>query len=566
MATELASKIEELEPDASWLFGCIASRDINERTQALQQLETWVNEVIVVFQSESNRDESTEEEEEEDQVNKDCSQINSEDWQTPLRHILLQVLRLSIQCPFEDVKSKCSDLLVSLKDKGIQVPRQCGRGSSSFIPSEELIPVSNGPDELDLRDVFIEVFIQNQRLDNLSSVLGLHPRYLSAFQQTQEFMMKKDGPLPFEYRHYLAIMAAARHRCSYLVKLQENEFRNQGGDPKWLESIDNIPIKLQNLYELIKCVAHQPWHVDMNMIEPLLQPPNSWSLSELVQAVVIVSHFCSLPCLVYGSGINLEVDMEGGYTMESPTQSEDVSPSMTNNNHTPEELEGASADVETLMKRMKQLTEQSDAEDSQEEHIKQFEKVERQSLELAPKGEEQSCADKCDLSNYLRDPDFKYKDFAKRGVESKLPTFRAQDYSWEEHGFSLVNRYYPDMASLIDEKLSLTSNLTYNTMGQKTEVDTSLLRRAIWNYVHALFGIRHDDYDYAEVNLLLDRSLKSYIKLICCFPEKTTYKDYSHFWKDFADSEKVHVNLMVLEARMQACLLYVLRAIMEYMK
>lgn len=114
MATELASKIEELEPDASWLFGCIASRDINERTQALQQLETWVNEVIVVFQSESNRDESTEEEEE-DQVNKDCSQINSEDWQTPLRHILLQVLRLSIQCPFEDVKSKCSDLLVSLK-------------------------------------------------------------------------------------------------------------------------------------------------------------------------------------------------------------------------------------------------------------------------------------------------------------------------------------------------------------------------------------------------------------------------------------------------------------------
>lgn len=45
---------------------------------------------------------------------------------------------------------------------------------------------------------------------------------------------------------------------------------------------------------------------------------------------------------------------------------------------------------------------------------------------VAPKGEEQSCADKCDLSNYLRDPDFKYKDFAKRGVESKLPTFRAQ--------------------------------------------------------------------------------------------------------------------------------------------
>lgn len=41
--------------------------------------------------------------------------------------------------------------------------------------------------------------------------------------------------------------------------------------------------------------------------------------------------------------------------------------------------------------------------------------------------------------------------------------FFLQDYSWEEHGFSLVNRYYPDIATLLDNKLSLTSNLTYNT-------------------------------------------------------------------------------------------------------
>lgn len=47
-------------------------------------------------------------------------------------------------------------------------------------------------------------------------------------------------------------------------------------------------------------------------------------------------------------------------------------------------------------------------------------------ITVAPKGEEQCCGDKSDLSNYLRDPEFKYKDFAKRGEESKLPTFRAQ--------------------------------------------------------------------------------------------------------------------------------------------
>lgn len=31
-------------------------------------------------------------------------------------------------------------------------------------------------------------------------------------------------------------------------------------------------------------------------------------------------------------------------------------------------------------------------------------------------------------------------------------------------------------------------------------VDTSKFRRAIWNYIQCIYGIRHDDYDYGEVN------------------------------------------------------------------
>ena len=77
------------------------------------------------------------------------------------------------------------------------------------------------------------------------------------------------------------------------------------------------------------------------------------------------------------------------------------------------------------------------------------------------------------------------------------------------------------------------------SMGKKKEVDTSLLRRAIWNYIHSLFGIRHDDYDYGEVNSLLDRNLKTYIKTVTCYPEKAGMKDYEGFWRDFKHSEKV---------------------------
>lgn len=49
----------------------------------------------------------------------------------------------------------------------------------------------------------------------------------------------------------------------------------------------------------------------------------------------------------------------------------------------------------------------------------------------------------------------------------------------------------------------------------------------------------YDDYDYGEVNQLLERSLKVYIKTVACYPEKTTKRMYAQFWRHFKHSEKV---------------------------
>lgn len=78
-------------------------------------------------------------------------------------------------------------------------------------------------------------------------------------------------------------------------------------------------------------------------------------------------------------------------------------------------------------------------------------------------------------------------------------------------------------------------------------------------------GIRHDDYDYGEINQLLDRPLKTFIKAACACPERITKRDYDSILTELLDSEKVHVNLMILEAKNQAMLLYALREIMCYM-
>lgn len=52
---------------------------------------------------------------------------------------------------------------------------------------------------------------------------------------------------------------------------------------------------------------------------------------------------------------------------------------------------------------------------------------------------------------------------------------------------------------------------------------------------------RHDDYDYGEVNQLLERPLKAFIKTVCCYPERITKQDYDNVMREFKHSEKVNI-------------------------
>lgn len=62
--------------------------------------------------------------------------------------------------------------------------------------------------------LFMDAFLQNNRLDHVSQVMGYHPSYLDDFLKTQSFILRGDGPLPYVYRHYIAIMV------SYNIKIK----------------------------------------------------------------------------------------------------------------------------------------------------------------------------------------------------------------------------------------------------------------------------------------------------------------------------------------------------------
>ncbi|XP_050750309.1 sestrin-1 isoform X2 [Gymnogyps californianus] len=459
-----------------------------------------------------------------------------------------------------------------MQELGIRIPRPLGHGPSRFIPEKETIQVGN--EDAMMHTLFADSFATLGRLDNVTLVMVFHPQYLESFLKTQHYLLQMDGPLPLHYRHYIGIMAAARHQCSYLVNLHVNDFLHVGGDPKWLNGLENAPQKLQNLGELNKMLAHRPWLITKEHIEQLLKTEeNSWSLAELIHAVVLLTHYHSLASFTFGCGISPEIDCEGGHTFRPPSVSNYCICDITNGYYGVDEIHASPAgsipstesvcEVEALMEKMKQLQECRDEEEaSQEEMATRFEREKRESMFVCSSEDEESAPTR-DVSRHFEDTSYGYKDFSRHGMH--VPTFRVQDYSWEDHGYSLVNRLYPDVGQLLDEKFHIAYNLTYNTMAMHKDVDTSMLRRAIWNYIHCMFGIRYDDYDYGEINQLLDRSFKVYIKTVVCTPEKTTKRMYDSFWRQFEHSEKVHVNLLLVEARMQAELLYALRAITRYM-
>ncbi|KAM6427424.1 sestrin-3-like isoform 2-T2 [Liasis olivaceus] len=346
--------------------------------------------------------------------------------------------------------------------------------------------------------LFVKALASRGRIEAIAQQMGYHPHYLDSFLRMQHYLLHMDGPLPFDCRHFIAIMK--------LLKISEQ----------------------------------------------------SWSLAELVHAVVLLAHYHALASFAFGCGCEQDAGPEGRGLLKLGLPGSVCFCDVGN---------GCSQELLHL-NRKRSLDSCVELESLRERvHRLQVGNEAREELRLPAEREEGldgEFSGAADLSCYVLDPSFGYQEFAPCN-EDQPQIFRVQDYSWEDHGFSLVNRLYSDIGHLLDEKFRKVDSLHSCSMAKRQGCEHATFKRGIWNYVHCTFGIRYDDYDYAEVNHFLDRTLKLYIKTLTCSPEKMDPQMFERFWKQFKHSEKVHVNLLILEARLQAELLYALRAITHYM-
>lgn len=477
------------------------------------------------------------------------------------RHVRTLV-RLAKFCPHEGVRMGLTALTDRIAASGmlsVLVPTT-EAVPSMYIPQDKVPAVDS--DDAEQRDEFVEAFRADGRVSHMTLVMGMHPRYLARFREAHNRMLWDEGPLDLPYRHMIAILAAGRHQCQYTLRIHTKLFLDLGGEPKWLESSDDLPPKLKSLMPINNILAHQPWLLGAEDIGALIKSGvDYWSLNELTQAITIMAHFHALSSFTMGCGLNQDVDFidELPACPEEEEESESAADA---------QAKAGNSELSSVIARLRNSTEEEeDPKDINESHFLNADTEGPRTVQ------DQNARAKVAFPPFMRSPealvtaDGASKSLVTGHVDFDIRTkdysvLRTHEFSWGDQCFSTLNRYYPGIAELFDDEFNEIKNLTYEFMGNDQNVDTFKFRWAIFTYVLRIKGIINDEYMYKEVNQYLQRPVKAYVKTIVCYPQLSTKFQWRNFIESrIQDSERVHINLLAMAARKQAELLYGVHAL-----
>lgn len=105
---------------------------------------------------------------------------------------------------------------------------------------------------------------------------------------------------------------------------------------------------------------------------------------------------------------------------------------------------------------------------------------------------------------------------------------------------------------------------------ERTEEDRKLntfpIRYAVSCYIEKIMGYIHEDYNYSNVNKLLEVNYKKFIKNVSCYPHKLTKKDFQMMNMTFNKEEIMHIILLVAIIKSRTQLTYLSSNIYELIK
>lgn len=95
---------------------------------------------------------------------------------------------------------------------------------------------------------------------------------------------------------------------------------------------------------------------------------------------------------------------------------------------------------------------------------------------------------------------FKYVNFVQKQDNFHI----IDDFNWEEHAYSIIERYTPELIEFLNSQMVYGFQMTKRSFGG-VECDTDIFRNTIQMYLMFIFGIKDDAFQQQYVNKVLQK-------------------------------------------------------------
>jgi len=282
---------------------------------------------------------------------------------------------------------------------------------------------------------------------------------------------------------------------------------------------------------------------------------SSWNLSEFMQASLILVHFQRLSIIVASLDISLKERKHKEYPEPMNLQ-----------------IESNTSQSNTLIKNeiLKNLENINS--------IKNEHNITQRNSFCSSASDEQNEVDLLKdkdnifIDNYNNSKKFNkhthkyynvYHDFDAHSEEYKSYL----EFNWQDHAYYILRNYHPNGVDCIHQEIEYLTTLTTNSLGdENSKLNTFPIRYAICCYIEKIFGYLHEDYNYSNVNKLLNVSYKTFIKNVACFPHKLTSEDFRLLGFAFNNEEILHIILLVSIIKERTQMTYLAECLYEIIK
>ena len=79
-------------------------------------------------------------------------------------------------------------------------------------------------------------------------------------------------------------------------------------------------------------------------------------------------------------------------------------------------------------------------------------------------------------------------------------------------------------------------------------------------------GYLHEDYNYSNVNRLLEVDYKKFVKYVACYPDRLESKDFFKMRCTFTNEEIMHIILLVTHIKSRTQLTYFSNSLYDILK